>query len=106
FPTKLDELRWIKLALLSLTALLAAVAFSGAGAAGRWLKRIAALLLLAFLAASAVFMQIQLYNTGHHRDPHAPIRAIKDFTPWVLGPTRVGNFTVWSYPHFGGMALA
>lgn len=106
FPTRLDELRWIKLALGSLALLLAASAFSGTQTFGRRLKRGAALLLLAFVLASTLFMQWRLYETGHHRDLHAPLRAVKNFTPMVLGPTRVGNFTVWSYPHFGGLALA
>ena len=48
FPTRLDELRWIKLALGSLALLLAASAFAGTGVIGRWLKRGAALLLLVF----------------------------------------------------------
>jgi hypothetical protein len=30
---------------------------------------------------------------------------MKDFTPRLIGPTSVGNFTVWSFPHIGGFAL-
>jgi hypothetical protein len=50
-------------------------------------------------------VQRNLYAVGHDRDRDAPITAIKDFTPRLIGPTKVGNFTVWSFPHVGGLAL-
>jgi hypothetical protein len=31
---------------------------------------------------------------------------MRNFTPPAVGPVHVGNFTVWSYPHAGGLALA
>jgi hypothetical protein len=43
---------------------------------------------------------------GHERDPNAPLRSVKDFTPLAFGPKKVGNFTMWSFPHAGGAALA
>ena len=49
-------------------------------------------------------IQRHLYSVGHDRDRDAPITAIKDFTPRLIGPTKVGNFTVWSFPHVGGLA--
>jgi hypothetical protein len=50
-------------------------------------------------------VQARLNQVGHNRDPHAPIRAVRDFTPPLVGPAKVGNFTVWSFPHIGGLAL-
>jgi hypothetical protein len=28
-----------------------------------------------------------------------------DFTPPLVGPAKVGNFTVWSFPHAGAVLL-
>jgi len=61
--------------------------------------------MLAFLLVSAAAVQERLYRVGHERDPHAPIRAVHDFTPPLVGPVKVGNFTVWSYPHAGAVML-
>ena len=33
------------------------------------------------------------------------VKAVKDFTPPLIGPAKIGNFTVWSFPHLGGCAL-
>jgi len=63
-------------------------------------------LFAALLGVSASIVQRRLYAVGHERDRHAPITAVKDFTPRLIGPTKVGNFTVWSFPHIGGIALA
>jgi hypothetical protein len=62
-------------------------------------------LFVVLLAASAMTVQRRLYDVGHERDRKAPIVGVKDFTPRLLGPTKVGNFTVWSFPHLGGLAL-
>ena len=106
FPTSLPEFRWLPWAILGLAGLLAAGAAVGEGTAGRAIRWTSAALLVIFLAGSAVLLQKRLYDVGHHRDPRAPIQAIHDFTPPVVGPVRVGNFTVWSYPHAGGVLLA
>jgi hypothetical protein len=64
-----------------------------------------AALFVVFLAGSAAIVQARLYEVGHERDPNAPIKAVKAFTPPLVGPTTVGNFTVWSFPHVGAFAL-
>jgi len=50
-------------------------------------------------------VQARLYQVGHDRDRSAPIRAVRDFTPPIVGPVKVGNFTVWSFPHVGAAML-
>jgi len=50
-------------------------------------------------------VQARLYRVGHERNPNAPIRAVRDFTPPLVGPVKVGNFTVWSFPHAGAALL-
>jgi hypothetical protein len=54
---------------------------------------------------AAAMVQARLYQVGHERDPSAPMRSLHDFTPPLVGPAKVGNFTVWSFPHIGGVLL-
>jgi hypothetical protein len=105
FPEHLPELEWLPGAMMALAVLLAAGGFAGAGLFGRVVRWSAVVLFVALLAASAATVQRRLYDVGHNRDHHAPITAVKDFTPRFVGPTKVGNFTVWSFPHVGGFAL-
>lgn len=106
FPTELPELKWVAGAIGSLALLLALAAFGGRGTMFRHYRQVIVGILLLFLLACAGVLQKRLFDVGHERDPHAAIQAVRDFTPLALGPTRVGNFTVWSYPHLGGIALA
>ena len=105
FPTELPELRWATGAIVALAALLLLAAFTGATMFGRVYRILCAVALLAFLTASALVVQARLYQVGHERDPSAPIRSLHDFTPPLVGPVKVGNFTVWSFPHIGGVLL-
>jgi hypothetical protein len=105
FPTDLPELTWATRAIAGFAALLLVAAFVGAGPFGRTYRAACAVLLLAFIAGSAVAVQARLFQVGHERDRNAPIRAVRDFTPPLVGPVRVGNFTVWSFPHVGAMLL-
>lgn len=105
FPTRLPELRLLVPAILSLSAVFLAAGIVSGRRSGRTPGLAACALAILFLAASAAALQKRLYDVGHHRDPHAPIRAVHDFTPPLVGPTKVGNFTVWSYPHAGAMLL-
>ncbi|MGE5246636.1 MAG: cytochrome C [Betaproteobacteria bacterium] len=105
FPTELPELTWATRGILALSAILAIGALVGGNGAGRWYRRTSAAAFVIFLIASAAVVQFRLYEVGHERDPHAPLRSIRDFTPPLVGPTRVGNFTVWSFPHAGGVTL-
>jgi hypothetical protein len=104
FPDSLPELRWLRPALGGLAALLFAAGF-GRGRAGRVFGVAVAVALAGFLLGSAVLVQVRLHAVGHDRDPNAPLRGVKDFTPPLVGPKKVGNFTVWSYPHAGGVVL-
>jgi len=106
FPEHVPELRWLPGAMLGLAIFLGLGAFAGSGTAGAVIRWSGAMLFVALLIFSAGKVQSRLYDVGHHRDRHAPITAIKDFTPRLVGPTKVGNFTVWSFPHVGGLALA
>lgn len=105
FPRELPELRWATRAIVALAALLLAAAFAGSGRAARLFRGLCAALLLVFLAGSAAAVQARLYRVGHERDRSAPIRAVRDFTPPLVGPIQVGNFTVWSFPHVGAVLL-
>jgi copper chaperone NosL len=105
FPTDLPELQWATRGILALAALMLLAAFTRASGIGRAYRVICAIAFLAFLALSAAAVQSRLYRVGHERDPNAPIRAIHNFTPPLVGPVKVGNFTVWSFPHVGAVML-
>jgi nitrous oxidase accessory protein len=105
FPTDLPELTWAVRVIAGLAVALGLAAFAGNGRIGRVYRAGCALAVVAFVVASAVAVQGRLYKVGHERDPRAPIRAVRDFTPPLIGPVRVGNFTVWSFPHVGAVLL-
>jgi len=105
FPTDIPELKWATRAIVASVGLLALGALVGSGAAGHVYRVLCAAALVTFLLASAGVVQARLYQVGHDRDPHAPLRGMRDFTPPLVGPARVGNFTVWSFPHAGAMLL-
>ena len=105
FPAEMPELEWLPVVVLALTFLLLAGAAAGRGTAARVLRMATVAVFMVFLAASAALVQKRLYDVGHDRDPHAPLKAVKTFTPPMVGPARVGNFTVWSFPHAGALAL-
>jgi copper chaperone NosL len=107
FPTDLPELLWATRAIGVLAALFLLAAFIGTSPIGRLYRVVCAAAVLVFLLASAAAVQARLYRVGHERDPRAPIRAVHDFTPPLVGPVKVGNFTVWSFPHIGaGLLIA
>jgi len=105
FPTDIPELQWATRSITVVAALLLAAAFVGGGTLGHAYRVLCAAILLLFLVASAAVVQARLYRVGHERDPNAPIRAVRNFTPPLVGPIKVGNFTVWSFPHVGGILL-
>lgn len=67
----------------------------------RWLRRLATAALWSVPVGALAIVQFRLWQTGHSLDPTSPIR-VEAFTPKVLGPTTLMNFTVVGYP---GMAL-
>ena len=105
FPKDLSELEWLVPAMLALAVVLAIGGVAGAGLAGRIIRWTGVGLFIVLLAFCALTVQRNLYAVVHDRDPDAPIVGMKDFTPRLIGPTKVGNFTVWSFPHVGGFAL-
>jgi hypothetical protein len=105
FPTRLPELRYLVPAILSLSAIFAVAGLLAGRRGGRVAGLVALAVAVVFFAASAAVLQRRLYEVGHDRDPRAPIHAVRDFTPPLVGPTKVGNFTVWSYPHAGAILL-
>lgn len=105
FPTALPELKWATAGIGGLAVLLLLGAFVGVGTGGRVYRLVCAVALVMFLVASAAVVQTRLYQAGHDRDPSSPLRGMHDFTPLLVGPARVGNFTVWSFPHVGALTL-
>ena len=105
FPTDLPELRWATRAIVAFAALLLFGACVGAGTVGRVYRVLCAVALVTFLVASAVVVQARLSQVGHARDPNSPLRGLHNFTPPLVGPAKVGNFTVWSFPHAGAVML-
>lgn len=105
FPTELPELGWAVKGIGALSVLLLVGAVIGGRGLGHLYRIACAVVVVVFLVASAAAVQARLYKVGHERDAHAPIRAVHDFTPPLVGPVKVGNFTVWSFPHVGGVLL-
>jgi copper chaperone NosL len=105
FPADLPELTWAGRGIAALVLLLLVAVATGTGLPGRVYRTVCALMFLAFLVAAAGGVQARLYQVGHDRDPRAPLRSIRDFTPPLIGWIKVGNFTVWSYPHAGAVLL-
>jgi parallel beta-helix repeat protein len=73
----------------------------------RWPGRIARLYLWLLPVGVLAAIQFRLHQYGHELDPMAALR-IPEFTPLVIGPTKVWNFTTWSRPGVGliGLVLA
>ena len=105
FPEQLNELEVLVPAMFGLAVVLVIAGIAGSGLAGRIIRWASVALFVVLLAFCAMTIERHLYSVGHDRDRDAPITAIKDFTPRLIGPTKVGNFTVWSFPHVGGLAL-
>jgi hypothetical protein len=105
FPSDLPELVWAIRSIVALAGLLFLPAFLCRSRIGHWYRVGCAALVVVFLMAAAAAVQARLYRVGHERDNNAPIRAVRNFTPPLVGPVKVGNFTVWSFPHVGGVLL-
>ena len=71
----------------------------------RWLRRLAAAGLWLVPVGALVDVQFRLWQTGHSIDPTAPIR-VPPFTPRVVGPTTLMNFTLWAYPGWALVLIA
>jgi len=67
----------------------------------RWLRRLACTGVWLIPIGALADVQFRLFQVGHSLDPTSPIR-VSPFTPRVVGPTTLMNFTVHALP---GMAL-
>jgi hypothetical protein len=105
FPNDMPELKWATRAIAAVALLLLVAAFVGVGAGAHVYRVLCAVAVVTFLLVSAAVVQARLYQVGHERDPHSPLRGMRDFTPPLVGPAKVGNFTVWSFPHAGAVTL-
>jgi len=56
-------------------------------------------------AGALADVQFRLYQFGHSVDPAAAI-SLEPFTPLVIGPTKVLNFTTWGYPGSAVLLIA
>ena len=62
-----------------------------------WLRRLACMALWLIPVGALADVQFRLYQVGHSLDPTSAIR-VTPFTPRVLGPTTMMNFTVNGLP--------
>ncbi len=83
---------WTPTIVLALVAVAFAVAMPGA-----LLGRLAKLGLWLIPIGALADVQVRLYQYGHGVQDDAAIR-LEPFTPLVVGPTKVLNFTTWAYP--------
>lgn len=63
----------------------------------RWLRRLACAGLWLIPVGALADVQFRLWQTGHTLDPMSPIH-VSAFTPRVVGPTTLMNFTLWAFP--------
>ena len=70
----------------------------------RWPGRVARVYLWMLPVGVLAAIQFRLHQYGHDLDPMAALR-IPEFTPLVIGPTKVWNFTTWSRPGAGLIGL-
>lgn len=91
------ELRlWPWVVAMAVAFFLAAVLLRG------WWRKLSLIGLWAVPLGLLADIQRWLIRFGTNLDERAAIR-MEPFTPWVVGPTKIWNFDVWSYP---GPALA
>lgn len=104
-PDHLPQTRWLPVSLIAGAAL-------GLGAAflPRATRRFAALVVAAYLTvamlAAAGQAQWQMHQIGHNRNRHAALAGINDFTPPLLGSTKLANFELRSGLGLGSLFIA
>ena len=67
----------------------------------RWLRRLTCATVWLIPVGALADVQFRLWQVGHSLDPTSAIR-VAPFTPRVVGPTTLMNFTIHAFP---GMAL-
>ena len=63
----------------------------------RWLRRLACTGVWLIPIGALADVEFRLWQLGHSLDATSAIR-VDPFTPRVIGPTSVMNFTMWAYP--------
>jgi copper chaperone NosL len=63
----------------------------------RWVRRLACVAVWLIPVGALADVQFRLWQVGHSLDPLSPIR-VSPFTPRVVGPTTLMNFTVVGLP--------
>ena len=71
----------------------------------RWLRRLACAALWLIPVGALADVQFRLWQTGHSLDPTSPLR-VPPFTPKVVGPTSLMNFTMWGLPGWALLLIA
>ncbi|MEP7194471.1 MAG: hypothetical protein ABI903_16620 [Actinomycetota bacterium] len=71
----------------------------------RWLRRLACAGLWSIPVGALADVQFRLWQTGHSLDPTSPLH-VPPFTPRVVGPTSLMNFTLWAYPGWALLLIA
>jgi hypothetical protein len=71
----------------------------------RWLRRLGCAALWLIPVGALADVQFRLWQTGHSLDPTSAIR-VPPFTPRVVGPTTLMNFTLWAYPGWALILIA
>jgi nitrous oxidase accessory protein len=102
-PFRTDDLPEMALWPVGLGAALAAVA-AATLVRKRLARRLSLLYVWSFPLGVLGVIQLRLYQFGHDLDPSAAFR-MDGFTPLVIGPTTVWNFTAWSVPGSAIFAL-
>jgi hypothetical protein len=94
-PSELPQLKWLPYVLIGGAVLGVGAGFLPLAARSRTLASVgvAVVLALAFAAGQA---QVQMYDIGHKRDAKTKLAGVKDFTPRVLGTSKLAQFTLAS----------
>jgi copper chaperone NosL len=104
-PDALPQLTWLSPALLA-GAVLGVIAIVLPEKLRRAVGLAVPVVLALLLAAAAVQAQAQMYDIGHKRDAKTKLVGVKDFTPPLLGRTRIAQFDVTSTLGLGAGLIA
>ncbi|MBU6398752.1 MAG: hypothetical protein KGS61_00405 [Verrucomicrobia bacterium] len=92
-PDSLPQFHWLPTALGVAAVFSAFAGLLPVTVRRRSLVGTAVLLSLALVIAAGQ-AQWQMYDVGHHRNPHAPLQGVQNFTPPILGKVKVANFEI------------
>ncbi len=104
-PERLPQLSWLPFVICagaSLGLLGAALPTNGR----RAVLLASAVALSASMVTAAAQAQHQMRDIGHHRDRHAPLKGVDDFTTPLLGSVKIANFHISSNLGAGAFLIA